>query len=154
MERQQSHTSVTSRVDNRTPETHLTKKKNERKGQSEGSSASNEAANDGNNRQRPSTRKAPGHTTRKPNTALKPRPTPAPEQAATEKRDGHSGSSGHFRHWDHRALQRALKRGFLFRGKLRFNTSNRDQAYVTLCGLPTDVLIKVCRGSWGSEPSL
>ena len=45
-------------------------------------------------------------------------------------------------HWEGPALQQGLKSGQLFRATLRVNPSDRSQGFVTIPGLPSDILIK------------
>ena len=45
--------------------------------------------------------------------------------------------------WAPPVVQGALKKGQIFRAKIRFNAYNREQAYATLPHLPSDVLIQV-----------
>jgi DIS3-like exonuclease 2 len=46
-------------------------------------------------------------------------------------------------HMGQEELMRGLKRGLLFRASIRVNASDRSQAFATLPGLPSDVMIRV-----------
>ena len=46
-------------------------------------------------------------------------------------------------HWERERLQAALKTGGAFRAALRFNAGDRAQAFATLPGLRTDLMIRV-----------
>jgi len=46
------------------------------------------------------------------------------------------------KYWEGLKLSQGLKRGMIFRGKMRINAFNRREGYVTLPGVPVDILIK------------
>jgi hypothetical protein len=48
-------------------------------------------------------------------------------------------------HWEREQLQRALKAGGAFRAALRFSAADRSQAFATLAGLRSDVMVRVRR---------
>lgn len=64
----------------------------------------------------------------------------ASRQGSGLERDGKPSI---WRPWAQPAVQGALKKGQIFRAKIRFNAYNREQAYATLPDLPSDVLIQV-----------
>ena len=48
-------------------------------------------------------------------------------------------------YWSQERLMKGLKSGLLFKGELRVNPGDRKQGFVTVEGLPADVLIQVRR---------
>ena len=48
-------------------------------------------------------------------------------------------------YWSQERLMKGIKSGLLFKGELRVNPGDRKQGFVSVEGLPADVLIQVRR---------
>lgn len=70
-------------------------------------------------------------------TSTPPSRTPPPGSRARSKRPRFAP------HWERERLQAALKSGGAHRAALRFSAADRAQAFATLPGLRTDVMVRV-----------